>query len=79
LPWPGRLHFSVFLRRMWSPGLLLRGKSGLSGSISRVFTYDSGLVHKLQTINYKLQTTNYIYIYIYIHKAYTLEFVVYSL
>jgi len=50
-----RVLTGLFLRIKWSPKLLLRGKSGLSGSLSRVFTYDSGLVHELQTTNYKLQ------------------------
>jgi len=47
-----RVLTGLFLRIMWSPKLLLRGKSGLSGSLSRVFTYDSGLVQELQTTNY---------------------------
>jgi len=57
-------HFHVFSRMILTSSKkykLLRGKSGLSGSLSRVFTYDPGLVQELQTTNYKLQAQTLVF------------------
>jgi len=51
-------HFHVFSHMILASSKnykLLRGKSALPGSLSRVFTYDPDLVQELQTTNYKLQ------------------------